>query len=161
MVLVMRRCAAFTLFEICLAIAIGLIIVVLAVPSLGGVFAEQKLNATFEEFDTFVRQAQRKSVSERRTYVMVFEEGGISLEPEEPREDDDPEGVEQFTVEDGAEIALERPVALVKEPPMVWMFWRSGTCEPVVVSYRGPAGSWVRKYDPLTARATLVDQQLP
>ena len=41
---------------------------------------------------------------------------------------------------------------------MEWPFWRSGTCEAVVASYRGPAGSWVVKYDPLTVRGTVLEE---
>jgi type II secretory pathway pseudopilin PulG len=154
----MRRCSGFTLIEICLAVLIGLLLVTLMVPSVAGLFAEQKLKSSFEEFDKFVRTAQMRSVSERRDYVMVFEEDGITLEPADPTEEDAANETERFIVPENADITLERPVALQKNPPMEWPFWRSGTCEPVVVSYAGDAGTWVMKYDPLTVRATTLEQ---
>jgi type II secretory pathway pseudopilin PulG len=156
----MRRISGFTLIEICLAIAIGLLIVTMTVPSVTGLFAEQKLKRSFDEFDTFVRTAQLKSVTERRDYVMLFEEGGVSLEPADPTEEDAAADPERFALPEGADITLDRPVALEKNPPMEWPFWKSGTCEPVVVSYRGEAGIWVAKYDPLTVRGALLEQHV-
>lgn len=155
----MRRPSGFTLIEICLAVAIGLLIVTMMVPSVSGLFAEQKLTRSFEDFDRFVRSAQLKSVSERRDYVMLFEEDGISLEPANPTEEDATEEMDHFALAEGADIVLERPVALQKNPPMEWAFWKSGTCEPAVVSYKGEAGRWVVKYEPLTARGTFLEQQ--
>jgi Tfp pilus assembly protein FimT len=155
----MRRTSGFTLIEICLAVAIGLLIVTMMVPSVSGLFAEQKLKRSFEDFDKFVRTAQLKSVTERRDYVMLFEEDGISLEPANPTEEDATAEMDHFALADGADIALERPVALQKNPPMEWSFWKSGTCEPAVVSYKGEAGTWVVKYEPLTARGTFLEQQ--
>ena len=156
----MRRTSGFTLIEICLAVAIGLLIVTMMVPSVSGLFAEQKLKRSFEDFDKFVRTAQLKSVTERRDYVMLFEEDGISLEPANPTEEDATAEMDHFALADGADIALERPVALQKNPPMEWSFWKSGTCEPAVVSYKGEAGTWVVKYEPLTARGTFLEQQV-
>lgn len=153
-----RRRAAFTLFEVLLAIAIGLIMVAIFVPSIKGVFEEQALTKTFEEFDNFVRDAQRKSIAERRTYVLVFEEDAIVLEPEEPTEDESAESMMRLPYAEGAEITLARPAALEKEAPMEWYFWRSGTCEPAVVSYQSELGHWLVKYDALTARSTLLEQ---
>lgn len=158
--LVPSRCsrAAFTLFEVVLAIAIGLIMVAIFVPSINGVFKEQELTKTFEEFDNFVRDAQRKSIAERRTYVLVFEEDAIVLEPEEPTEDESAGATMRLPYAEGAEITLARPAALEKEVPMEWYFWRSGTCEPALVSYKSDLGHWLVKYDPLTARSTLLEQ---
>ena len=157
----MRRARGFTLIEICLAVAIGLLVVTLMVPSVAGLFAEQKLNSSFEEFDRFVRGAQMRSVAERRDYLMVFEEDAILLEPiEEIDEEDVALGPEQFPLPEDGDIVLERPLALQKDPPMEWPFWKSGTCEAVIVSYRGPAGSWRARFDPLTARATILEKEV-
>jgi prepilin-type N-terminal cleavage/methylation domain-containing protein len=58
---------------------------------------------------------------------------------------------------------IERPVALLptKQVPAEWTFWRSGTCEPVVIKYSGPNGSWVAQYHPLTGHGTLLEERLP
>jgi type II secretory pathway pseudopilin PulG len=154
----MRPRSGFTLLELCLAVAIGLLIITMMIPSMSGMFNAQKLQRTFEEFDAFVRDAQKKSITERRDYVMVFEEGAISLEPAEPDEND--EGVEMphLPIAEGADIVIERPVALEKDPAMEWYFWKSGVCEPVIASYKGPLGTWTVQYDPLTARGSVLEQ---
>lgn len=154
----MRSRSGFTLLELCLAVLIGLLIVTMLIPSTTGMFAAQKLQRTFEEFDAFVRDAQARSVTERRDYVMVFEEGGISLEPAEPQEEDAGVETPHLAMAEGADITIERPVALQKDPPMEWHFWKSGVCEPVIASYSGPLGTWTVQYDPLTARGNVLEE---
>ena len=162
----MNRCATrhsrgFTLIEICLAVVIGLLVVTLMVPSVSGLFAEQKLNQSLEAFDRFVRSAQMRTVAERRDYVIFFEEEAIVLEPVEDLDEEDATAErEQFPLPEEGDIVLERPLALQKNPPMEWPFWKSGTCEAVIVSYRGPAGSWRVRYDPLTVRATVLEKEV-
>ncbi len=158
---IMRRCDGFTLLEICLAIVIGLLLLGLAIPSITSLLDQQKLSKTFEDFDQLVREAQRRSVSERRSYVLRWDEEGVTVEPFEPATDEDPESeVSRFALDSGAEMTLERPAALEKEALKEWVFWRSGTCEPVMVGYASAVGTWLARYDPLTARANSVEQSL-
>lgn len=153
----MSRRAGFTLLEICLAVAIALLLLGLAIPSVSSLFADKKLKDSFNEFDSFVRQAQMRSVNEQRAFVMIWQPGGIVLQPDEPNfEDRDKDWPH---LESDGKIEMERPVALQEKPPMEWMFWRSGTCEPVVVHYEGPAGKWTASYDALTVRGTLTEQE--
>jgi hypothetical protein len=156
----MGKRAGFTLIEICLAIMIGFLMLGLAIPSVAGIFAEQRLKKSFERFDDFVREAQMLSVSERRAFVMGWEAGGIALAPEQPLAEDRAREWPRLDFESEETLVLsERPAALEKEPPMEWVFWRSGTCEPVVISYKGPAGIWKVQYDALTVRSTFLEQQ--
>jgi type II secretory pathway pseudopilin PulG len=150
------RRAGFTLLEICLAIVIGLMVISIAVPSVTSVLRERDLRETFEEFDGLVRQAQSRSVTERRTMLLVWEEDAVTLVPEEQSEDDADAEPVRFAFPKGGAMALERPKALVKEPPPEWPFWRSGVCEPVIVSYKGPQGSWQVAYSALTVRGTFL-----
>lgn len=156
----MRRCHGFTLLEVILAIAIGLLLLGLAVPSVAGLLAEQRLKETFERFDDFVRQAQKRSVSERRAFVMNWDQTGISLEPAEPVAEDRGQEWPRLDFGDDESIALERPAALAEKPPAQWPFWRSGTCEPAVVVFNGPAGGWTVRYDALTVRGTMIEQEV-
>ncbi|MEY5009900.1 MAG: hypothetical protein RLZZ253_1039 [Verrucomicrobiota bacterium] len=160
--------AAFTLFELCLAVAIGVLILGLAVPSLRSVFADQNRNAVYEQFDELVRRAQRVTVEERRdcrlvwwrdAIVLVAEGGGDTLGM----------GVSAGQVQGelgrvgigrGEVYALERPHAMLDKPPMEWPFWVGGTCEPVVVSYEGASGRWKAVFDGLTCRGRLVGEEL-
>ncbi len=162
----MSRRAGFTLLEICIALFIGLLLISIAVPSVTSMLAEQRLKASFDAFDGWVRQARERSITERRSYALVWSEKGIALVPVEGRETDEaaaeeaagePEGL---VFAEGETFEIKRPSALMKEPPGEWIFWRSGLCEEAVVSYAGEAGKWTVRYDPLTARGTFVDSEV-
>lgn len=148
----------FTLFEICLAIMIGLLIISLSVPSIQGVMAERDLKESFERFDELARKAQARAVAERRTFVMIWEDQAVSLQPLEPDEEDRGVEVERMTLGEGETLFIERPAALVKKPDAQWAFWRSGLCEPAIVSYEGPTGTWKVEYNALTGRGTFLEQ---
>ena len=156
----MSRRGGFTLLEICLAVMIALMLVAIAVPSIQDLFAEQRLKKSFERFDEFVRKIHFRAVNERRAFAMIWDGAGILVQPDEPTEEGSEQEAERFEFTDGP-IALERPVALVKNPPVEWLFWRSGTCEPAVLHYKGDAGTWPVRYDPLTVRGTFLDQSTP
>ena len=153
----MSRRDGFTLLEICMVVMIVLLLLGLAVPSVNGLFAEQRLKKTFEQFDDFVRKAQLRAVSERRAIVMIWDGEGITVQPDEPTADDSAGAGDYFPFGNGP-IALERPAALDKKPPVEWLFWRSGTCEPAILHFAGSAGSWSVQYDPLTVHATFLEQ---
>ncbi|MES2573076.1 MAG: hypothetical protein V4710_23840 [Verrucomicrobiota bacterium] len=157
----MRQRAGFTLLEIFLAITISLLLLGLALPSVAGMLSKQKLDATFERFDDFVQQAQILSVSERRAFVIIWEKNGLVIEPDEPIAEDRGKNWAHLDFEKETILTIQRPVALEKKPPMEWIFWRSGTCEPVIINYEGPAGAWTATYDALTARANFELKGLP
>ena len=157
----MNRRAGFTLLEICLAVAICLLLVLIAVPSVRGVMAEQRLHATFEAFDGLVRKAQARSMDERRTYVLAWKKEAIELIPEETKEGETaPPQTERLSLGNGEDYAIERPAALAKNPEPVWTFWRSGVCEPAIVSYKGPLGTLTVRYDALTAHGTFLNEEV-
>ena len=150
----------FTLLELMLVVMIGSLIMGVAVPSVAGLMREQKLKQTFEEFDDFVRTAQSRAIGERGTYVMVWEKEGINLVPLDPVATGGREAAaapQTFAFAEDAIWTLQRPAALVKQPVWEWPFWRSGACEPVVVTYESPAGTWMAEYNGLTGRGKLVE----
>src|SRR4030088_298778 len=67
----MSRARGFSLIEIVIAIAIMMIILLLAVPSLTGVLADKRLRHKLDNFGNLVREAQARSVAEHRTYLIV------------------------------------------------------------------------------------------
>jgi prepilin-type N-terminal cleavage/methylation domain-containing protein len=170
----MTRRHGFTLLEILIALVLGLMLLLIAVPSVSGMIRERNLRETFQRFDNFVRSAQTKAMTNRRTYVMVWDEKGIDLVPLDPTAPDSapvlpPEGVEpdtaaeeptffEFTEE--AAWTLQRPAALVKKPIWEWPFWRSGLCEPVIVHYESEAGSWSAEYSGLTGRGRVTAMEV-
>ncbi len=156
----MSRRHGFTLLEIIIALVIGLMLVTLAVPGVQGLLREQDLKRTFESFDELVHRAQVRSVTEGRAFRIVFDETGATLQVSDNREGDEEAEDERYALTDKETLTIDRFAALVKEPLAEWPFWRSGTCEPVKISYSGPAGSWLVQYDPLTVRGTFLEQNV-
>ena len=68
---------------------------------------------------------------------------------------------ETFAFGDSETFTIERPASLLppKDTPPAWTFWRSGTCEPVLISYTGPDGSWTAQYNPLTGHGEIIEQR--
>jgi type II secretory pathway pseudopilin PulG len=153
----MRRCRAFTLIEIVIAFFILMLLLLLALPSLNGVLANKRLQHSLNQFNNLVREAQERSVTERRPYLIVWSKKGVSLRPEAFAKDEEikPKAEFQLGRRDILKIAL--PAALTKNPPAEWIFWPSGTCEPAIVQFKGAAGSWVADYSALTARPELTN----
>ena len=160
--MILSRRAGFTLLEICLALAIGVMIILLAVPSISGLLAEQRLKESFERFDQLVAAAKLKSVTEQRTYALAWDRKGIALRALGTHESGSDEGAENRLVfEKDESFEFLRPAALLKDAPSEWVFWRNGTCEPAQISFHGKAGSWLVNYDPLTARGTFLNSAVP
>ena len=152
-----RQRAGFTLLELLLGIAIALMILLIAIPNIWGFFSSRALEQEYEEFDRFVQRASRRALDERRDFVLVWEKEGITLMPDQPKIEDQDSELDQFQFREGMEIVIERPAALMEAPPMEWPFWRSGTCESVIVHYKSPTGTWTAQYDPLTCRGTMLE----
>jgi type II secretory pathway pseudopilin PulG len=153
----MRRCRAFTLIEMVIAVFILMLVLLLAVPSLNGVIADKRLRRSLEGFNNLVRQAQGRSVAERRAYLIVWREKEIVLRPEVFAKDEKAKVLSEFQLDRGDVLKLTLPAALTKNPPAEWIFWPSGTCEPAVIEFSGRDGSWSASYSALSARAELTD----
>jgi prepilin-type N-terminal cleavage/methylation domain-containing protein len=146
----------FTLIEIALAIFILLLLLVLAVPSFSGVIANRRLKQSLDDFNNLVREAQERSVSERRPYLIVWGKDNVAVRPEVFTEDEEAKATAEFRPSRGSTLRLSLPVALAEKYPAEWIFWPSGTCEPATVRFQGPAGSWTANYSPLTGRPQIT-----
>lgn len=132
-------------------------IIVLAVPSVAGMLAEQRLKQSFERFDRLVSQARLRSVAEQRAYVLAWDRKGITLLPAERLAKGESSGAEaRLDFEEKAQFQLRRTAALTSKPPAEWTFWGNGTCEPAEIAFQGQAGSWLVRYDALTGRGTFL-----
>jgi len=151
-----QRFRAFTLIEIALSIFILLLILVLAVPSLSGVIANRRLKQSVDSFNQLVRQAQERSVIERRAYLIVWGKNSVLLRPEVFAEGEEEKPTAALGLSKGSWIRISLPAALLGKPPAEWIFWPSGTCEPATVQFRGPAGTWTANYSPLTGQPELT-----
>jgi type II secretory pathway pseudopilin PulG len=156
---------AFTLIELMLAVAIAIVVVLgVAVPSMRGFSRERRLRETFEKFDALARRAQLRAVKEQRSWTLIWQPAMISLQPDEPTPEERQTGGEglreDFPFLEDETYVLQRPTSLLppKDTPGEWTFWRSGTCEPVLITYSGPDGTWTARYDPLTGHGEIIEQ---
>ncbi len=152
----MLRTRGFTLIEIVIAVSILLLIIFLAVPSLTGVMADKRLRRSLDGFTNVVQQAQQRSVSEHRPYLIIWDGKAMDLRPESLAKDEKlpPPPPAPFAKTD--ELQITFPAALTKEPPEEWIFWPTGTCEPAIVQFSGRDGTWTAKYSGLSAQPELM-----
>jgi len=153
----MRPRNGFTLIEIAIAVLIMMVLLLLAVPSLSGVMADRRLKRSLDELNALVRQAQARSVTERRSYLLVWGKDNIALLPAESRKGESDKPIMVLKLHKGDAFKLSLPVALEKDPPAAWVFWPSGNCEPAMVTFRGNDGGWTAIYSALTARPELTN----
>jgi hypothetical protein len=148
-------CAAFTLLELCIAILIAVMIILAAVPSISGLLAEQRAKKLFGQFDDLVRKAAGKAVTERRAYALVWDDSGVMMRPLAPANRQETMGTDR--VDFGEKLApdLFLPAALAKDPPRVWTFWPTATCEPAKIICHIKDSPWTATYDPLTEQAAF------
>lgn len=151
-----RRSSAFTLLEVMLAVGIILMMVLLAVPSMEGIFGEDELRKSFDEFDAFAQQAQEEAMSGRHTVKLVWTKDGIVQAPDVNMPAEEEEALPVLAFPEKGAITLQRPAALLAKAPVEWTFWRSGACEPARIIYDGPEGGWIAEYEPLTGRSKLI-----
>ncbi|MGC2353900.1 MAG: hypothetical protein WA496_10920 [Candidatus Udaeobacter sp.] len=152
----MQRFRAFTLIEIALSIFILMLLLMLAVPSLSGVIASRRLKQSLEGFNNLVRQAQERSVTERRPYLIVWSKGRVLLRPEVFGEGEEVKATAELRLGKGSVLWLSLPAAFTEKHPAEWIFWPSGNCEPAIVQFKGPAGLWAASYSPLTAQPEVT-----
>ena len=145
------------MIELAIAVFILLLILVLAVPSMTGVLADRRLRRSLDDMNRMVRMAQERSLKERRSYVISWQRDHLVLRKEVLKKGEDPAPVSTMQLRKGDAFVLNLPAALAKEHPADWVFWPSGTCEPAVVTFKGPDGSWTAKYSPLSASAELTN----
>jgi prepilin-type N-terminal cleavage/methylation domain-containing protein len=153
----MQRRDGFTLIEIVIAIAILVVALLMAVPSLKGVLADRRLRRSLDDVNRLVLQAQERSISERRSYLIVWRDKEFALRPEEFLKGEDRKPVAVLRWQKAESFTLSLPAAIEEEPPSEWIFWPSGNCEPAVVTYRGANGAWRARYSALTAQPELQD----
>jgi len=151
-----RRHDGFTLIELAIAVVILVVLMMLAIPSMSGVNADRRLRRSLDGFNGIVREAQERSMAERRAYLITWYEGKVGLRPEGLRKDESPEPATKMKLDKNESLKVSFPASLMEKPPPEWIFWPSGNCEPVVVSYRGKDGGWTASYSALTARAEVV-----
>src|SRR5262249_51558523 len=139
-----------------ISVFILLLLLLLAVPSLNGVLADRRLRTSIDGFNQLVFQAQDRSMTDRKPYLLVWHRDSIELRPEAFAMNEAPKPTAVLSLNRGEAYTLALPAALNKKHPAEWIFWPSGNCEPAVVGYKGPNGSWTAEYSALTARPEMT-----
>lgn len=147
---------AFTLIEIAIAVFIMLLLMAIAVPSLSGVLANRRLQRSLDQFNSLVRAAQERAVTDRRPYLIAWGKDQIILRSESVPKSEDPKPTSVLRLQRGDAFLLKLTAALTKDPPAQWIFWPTGTCEPATVTYKGVDGTWTADYGALTARPEIT-----
>ena len=144
------------MIEMVIAVVILLVVLLIAVPSLNGVLADRALRRSLDEMNRLVLQAQERSIAEGRSYLIVWRDKQFVLRPEAFRRGEPRQAVASLRWQKKDSFTLTFPAAMEEEPPSEWIFWPSGTCEPALVTYSGPGGTWKANYSALTARPELL-----
>ena len=148
--------AAFTLFEVCIAVFIGVMIMLAAVPSISGLIEEQRAKKLFNQFDGLVKEASSHAVTERRPYVLEWDDSGVTARPLAPENGDEARGMDRVDFGDKLAPDLLLPAALMKDPPREWAFWPTGTCEPATITCHVANAPWTATYDALTEQPVFT-----
>jgi len=153
----------FTLLEISMAVVIGLMMLSLALPSMRGLFAEQRLRERMEQFEKFVGRAADLARSSRREVRLRWEAGGVRIVPEQELPADGPaqeEGWDFFSLDKEEVLELARTAAREPKPLAEWSFWPEGIREPVELAYAGPGGNWALRFGALLAEPEVLGVQV-
>ena len=146
----------FTLFELIIAVFILVLLLGLAVPSLSGVLADKRLHRSLDRFNTLVREAHERSLAEHRAYLIVWGDQAVSLRPAIFLKTEERVPIDSVPVSKADKWQVEFPAALTKKPLPEWIFWESGVCEPLRVTFAGRDGLWAAEYSPLSALSEIV-----
>src|ERR1700730_17924164 len=152
----MRRCRGFTLIEIIFVVVIMMVVLLLAVPSLTGVLADRRLRRSLDTFNDLVHQAQERSLTEHRNYLITWREKSVQVRPEVFAKGEEPKPIAQFQLRSTDNLKVVFPAALIKKPPGDWIFWPSGVCEPATVQFAGRDGVWTADYSGLSTQPELT-----
>ncbi len=121
---------AFTLIEVCIAMAVAMLILSVAVLSVTGLQDEQRLKETAAQIEASARESLLKAVAGHRTVQMpIASLGGGSVEVKRY-------GEKEFRKADKNE---------------TWEFDPTGICEPIEVRIVNADGTIELGFDPLTA----------
>jgi len=152
----MKHRDAFTLFELVIAIFILALLLGVAVPSLSGVLADKRLHRSLDRFNTLVREAHERSLAEHRPYLIVWSDHDVSLRPAVFLKTQENVPIGSLPVSKADKWQVEFPAALTKKPLPEWIFWESGVCEPLRVTFAGHDGLWAAEYSHLSALSDVV-----
>ena len=152
----------FTLLELLLAVAIALMVLGIAIPSMMGVMKSSSSQNSFTDFDNLVQDARDRAVAEQRAYVLIQstklghrENPIMVLRPDVPANKAEQEGVRKLDLAKGDVLRVWLPASIGNDSVAIWTFWPNGACEPATIAFEGAAGKWKATYNAFTVRAEV------
>src|SRR5437588_9698732 len=152
----MKHRDGFTLFELVIAVFILVLLLGLAVPSLSGVLADKRLHRSLDRFNSLVHQAHERSLAEHRAYLIAWGDREVSLRPAVFLKTEEHIPIDSIPESPKEKWRVDFPAALTKKPSLEWIFWESGVCEPLRVTFAGQDGSWTAEYSALSAASEIL-----
>ncbi len=152
--------AGFTLLEISMVVVIGLMILGLSIPSMRGLFAEQRLRERMENFQGFVSRAALLAVQSKQEVRLCWEKEGIRIVSESQLVDEallPAPGEDFFSLDKEESVVLTRTAARDPNALAEWSFWKEGFREPVEIAYAGPGGAWSLRFGALIAEPEVLE----
>lgn len=129
------RHSAFTLVEICIAMALSMLLLGIATFAISGLQDEARLKRTASQMETTARQSLQQAVMDQRLIEVVLEAGSFG-------------GDGRLQVKRLGEKTFRNP-----SRGEVWEFSPTGVCEPLEVRLSNSCGVIELGFDPLTGCA--------
>ncbi len=129
------RHSAFTLVEICIAMALCMLLLGISTLAISGLQDEAKLKRTASQIETRARQSLQQAIMDQRLIEVALDTGSFG-------------GEGQLQVKRLGEKAFRNP-----RNGEVWEFSPTGVCEPLEVRLTSTSGVIELGFDPLTGCA--------
>ncbi len=142
-----------------MAVAIGMLMLSLAMPSLRGLFAEDRLRERMRQFDEFAGKAADLARTSRKEVRLCWEPEGVRMVQQETSTEGSEAlqtGGDFFTFAKDEEFILNRIAARDPKAAWEWSFWPEGVREPVEVYYKGLGGSWSERFGALVPEPDVL-----
>ncbi len=137
-----RHLSAFSLVEVLVSIFIAMLIIGIAVLSIGAVNEEARIRRIGSTLEATARTALQKSVQKQRDHWIGFSRDGFAILPEG----------ETYELPDGGNLELRHWGDNTWQVPADerWRFSSQGLCEPLQVRFTLGRATLELQFDPLT-----------
>jgi len=145
-----RQLAAFSLVEVLVSIFIGMLIIGIAVLSIGAVNEEARIRRVGSTLEATARTALQESVQQQSDHWIGFSRNGFAVLPEG----------KTFVLPEGGKIELRHWGDKSWRAPSDdrWRFSSEGLCEPLQVRFTLGQATLELQFDPLTG--AVADQSM-
>ncbi|HEY8965584.1 MAG TPA: hypothetical protein VIM58_04020 [Candidatus Methylacidiphilales bacterium] len=147
---------AFTLLEICIALAIVAVVIGLCAPSFSSWLGEERLREPARNMELLARTARNRAIDTQKSWAVVVrpEELSLVLDDGQILDDDrrDANPDLSFPVADGIAVATKgwNDADYATLPEVRWVFRPNGLCEPLSIRFTKDESMIGLRFDPLT-----------